>query len=502
MNQYFHLLGLTSSRQTALIALKTLSKVAEKDLRSAMAANKSRPIGPSICIDNLDIEERVHSHSIRHCSMMFHGTWGYIHHPNPKLLSSLDPLELTLRAYYDALRKVSTMKINLQMLMPTCEEEKHFEQVLKSQLVHAMSQYVAKAANPEHALSSDPPTVETIDPTPPDIQMIQLMSQSDDSAEGTGQVAETLRKQFGLKPKDFVSCVQIMDANLATCKNFNSLRSLCTPSRYAKLRLSNLCFVLGASHTMWNISQAILNAHLGHPTSTHDLGAWHSLHALGIPSKKVIPKKDFTSMMNNIEKVHEASIVYCLRLVITSEEIVMPSEDAESPDQLPKLPTNKWIDILRSMIHSIKMEQGGNLAYQSHKNIITPQSLQMFLRMAHNYNLADRFPKTAHFHTGIPDVKDSFIAGFQCLQQKTTKGHRNLDSFRKFFFYNAAPGDTATTIVHGHATTIEMEENTNNIEENTGNIEENANNIEENTNSESTKDTEESNNIQGTSVEF
>jgi hypothetical protein len=74
MNQYFHLLGLTSSLQTALSALKTLSKVAEKDLQLAMAANKSRPIGPSILIDNLDIEERVHSHSIGHCSMMFHGT--------------------------------------------------------------------------------------------------------------------------------------------------------------------------------------------------------------------------------------------------------------------------------------------------------------------------------------------------------------------------------------------------------------------------------------------
>ncbi|PLW20026.1 hypothetical protein PCANC_10181 [Puccinia coronata f. sp. avenae] len=198
------------------------------------------------------------------------------------------------------------MKINLQMLMPTCEEEKHLKQVLKSQSAHAMSQYIAKAVNPEHALSSDPPAVEPINPTPPEIQMIQLMSQSDDLAKGAGQVADTLIKQFGLKPKDFVSCVQIMDADLATCKNFKSLQSLRTPSLYANLCLSNLCFVLGASHTMWKISQAILNAHLGNPTSTHNLGAWHSLHALGIPSKKVIPKKDFTSMLNNIEKVHEA----------------------------------------------------------------------------------------------------------------------------------------------------------------------------------------------------
>jgi hypothetical protein len=85
------------------------------------------------------------------------------------------------------------------------------------------------------------------------------------------------------------------------------------------------------------------------------------------------------------------------------------------------------------MIHSIKLEQGGKLIHQSHKNIITPQSLQMFLCMACNYDLADQFPKTAHFHTGISDVKDSLIAGFQCLQQKTTVGNQNLDSFRRFF---------------------------------------------------------------------
>jgi hypothetical protein len=68
---------------------------------------------------------------------------------------------------------------------------------------------------------------------------------------------------------------------------------------------------------MWNISQAILNSHMGNPSSTHDLGVWHTLHALGVPSEKIVPKKDFTSMMNNIEKAHEASIFYCLRQVIS-----------------------------------------------------------------------------------------------------------------------------------------------------------------------------------------
>jgi hypothetical protein len=34
---------------------------------------------------------------------------------------------------------------------------------------------------------------------------------------------------------------------------------------------------------------------------------------MGIPPEKAIPKKDYTSMINNMEKVHEASIFDCLR---------------------------------------------------------------------------------------------------------------------------------------------------------------------------------------------
>ena len=67
INQYLHLLGLTSSRQTALSTLKTFKKSAEKDLCLAMAPNDVSPIGPSICIKKLDFEERVHAHSIGHC---------------------------------------------------------------------------------------------------------------------------------------------------------------------------------------------------------------------------------------------------------------------------------------------------------------------------------------------------------------------------------------------------------------------------------------------------
>ncbi|PLW27324.1 hypothetical protein PCANC_27313 [Puccinia coronata f. sp. avenae] len=153
---------------------------------------------------------------------MCHGTWGYIHHPNPKLLSSIDPSKLTLQSYYDALSKVSTMKIDLSMFMPTVEEEKHFEIVLKSQLARAMTQYICKPDDCKMVILQNPPPVEPIDPAPPIIQMLKLMPVSDNSEEGAGQVFEALMRQFGMKPEDFGSRVQIVNAELSTCKNFHS----------------------------------------------------------------------------------------------------------------------------------------------------------------------------------------------------------------------------------------------------------------------------------------
>jgi hypothetical protein len=199
-----------------------------------MAPSNVTPICPSLCIDNLDIEERVHAHSIGHRSMMFHGTWGYIHLPNRSLLDLLDPRELTLEAYYESLQKVPSMKISVEMFLPTPEEEVHYKEVLMSQIAHVMGKLVLHADNPNSAIAirSTPPPVDPIDCSVPNIQMLKLMAASDNSAKGAGQIIESILEQFGLKPEEFTSRVQIINGDLGTCKNFNALRALRTPSRY------------------------------------------------------------------------------------------------------------------------------------------------------------------------------------------------------------------------------------------------------------------------------
>jgi hypothetical protein len=119
VNDYLHKLGLTSCRQTALDALQTLTEQGEKDLKRVMSLEQASDLGLFICIDNLDMEEKVHMASVGHQTSIFHGTWGYVQLPNKSLLDSLDASQLNLKTYLDAIKDVPNISIDPQQFMPT-----------------------------------------------------------------------------------------------------------------------------------------------------------------------------------------------------------------------------------------------------------------------------------------------------------------------------------------------------------------------------------------------
>jgi hypothetical protein len=191
-----------------------------------MSLDRSPELGPFLCIDNLDIEERVPAVSVTDCSMMFHGTWGYVQLPSKTLLDSLDKSELNLHAYQQAIKDVSSMQINPTMFLPSHNDEQHYYHVMTSQIAQVMEEYVGFSSNKEGAISTNPPVLEQISAEIPTIFMLRLMDESDNSAEGIGQVLESIQRQTGLTPFEFESRLQPMDGDLATIQNFNALRDL------------------------------------------------------------------------------------------------------------------------------------------------------------------------------------------------------------------------------------------------------------------------------------
>jgi hypothetical protein len=171
-------------------------------------------------------------------------------------------------------------------------------------------EHLAVPMSKSSSIPTVPPPIEVMKPA---IHMLKLMDVSENSAESIGQVFSTLLKQSGMSKGDFYSCLQPMDGDLGTVQNFNSLRLQRYPSPYGKESLNNIVFQLGASHTLWNIASTIFSHHFGDSSDQGNVGAWQFLEALGFPLEKAIQKKDFNLMINQMEKVMEATLYYCLR---------------------------------------------------------------------------------------------------------------------------------------------------------------------------------------------
>jgi hypothetical protein len=243
---------------------------------------------------------------------MFHGTWGYIHRVNHVLLSSVPADDLTLKSYLAAMEKVKSLQVTPAMLLGSEKEEEHWILVLKSQISKVLLEYIGTPMDKKIKIHTNPPVIEQISNKKPDITMLKLMIASDNSAQGIGEVTTGIIQQSDLQHSDFFNRLQVVDGDLSTCSNVCSLRTQRAPGLNEIDSISNLLTLLGGLHTLWNIGLAIFELHYGNSSDSRDCGAWRWLDSLGIPYSQALDKKDFTLMILNMEKIHEATILYCI----------------------------------------------------------------------------------------------------------------------------------------------------------------------------------------------
>ena len=81
------------------------------------------------------------------------------------------------------------------------------------------------AINKDKSIQIDlkPPPIEVLAAQKPDISMLKLMIASDNSLEGVAEVYEGLVQQSGLTAAKFALKFMVLEGNLGTCLNLNSL---------------------------------------------------------------------------------------------------------------------------------------------------------------------------------------------------------------------------------------------------------------------------------------
>lgn len=311
---YLHTLGLTSSYKTAVRAMEHLRVSKEATLRALMS--RSYCIPPILCVDNFDILQRVHNTRVESASHLFHGTWGYLHFLPAHLREELQKKNSFdhLASYQKALVESEHTPIQLKLFRATPDDMTHWGAFLRSQLARVMYDYVIpKAGGPSVPISKRPPPVDPIPLHDSHIFLLALMDAPDNSAEGVSQVLEEVASQCGMTVEDFLKHLQVVEGDLGTCQNFESLRKKRFPAGSPISALDNLVTIPGVSHIMWNVAQSLLTHHWGDTRDSKDTGAWKCWQSLGGSAAKLPASMDFNMVMRAIHRIHTATLVSCLR---------------------------------------------------------------------------------------------------------------------------------------------------------------------------------------------
>lgn len=314
VHDYLNFIGLSTSKEQALDCFDTLQKLAEVDLRKRLS--EPRVLQPFLCVDNIDFEARVSEKRVEKSSRLFHGSWGYFHVPHSCSTSPSLAKQFCLEDLLTSMEHGTTTPVKLCDFLPNKEESIQWSKTLKAQLASTLQDYFIKphleyGAKKGPNLVTTPPPVDRIQMYKPDIMILKLMDASDNSAEGVGQLLEQVIKQMGCDMKDFSKTLRIIEGDVGTCMNFESLRGKRNPSGDTAESLQHILTIPGAAHTLWNYSEAIVSHHFGNEKDSQNTGAGRTWQALG-GKDRLGSKKDFSSTLFMIRKVHTAGLVFCL----------------------------------------------------------------------------------------------------------------------------------------------------------------------------------------------
>ncbi|PLW40585.1 hypothetical protein PCASD_07803 [Puccinia coronata f. sp. avenae] len=133
---------------------------------------------------------------------------------------------------------------------------------------------------------------------------------SNNSFAGIGEGLEAITHykhlQNGKTPLKSSEHLQVMEGDLGTYCNLESLRALQRPTNHPEESISNNFMLLGASHTLWNVFQAIFLLHHGDSSNMEDVGAWHTLESLGFPADRPVRAPTLVSVNPLDKRVYRA----------------------------------------------------------------------------------------------------------------------------------------------------------------------------------------------------
>ncbi|KAG0141163.1 hypothetical protein CROQUDRAFT_15295, partial [Cronartium quercuum f. sp. fusiforme G11] len=145
----------------------------------------------------------------------------------------------------------------------------------------------------------------------PEVCMLKLMTGSENSEKGIGQVFEHLMEQLGLDENSFASQVQqVEEGDLGTVQNLNSAEHKKFLVGHPEENLQNFMHWLAGAHTMWNMTSEIVGVYMGNPNDSQDPQVCEGFGGLGIKADQLFDAKDFGFLMTAVHKIHSVMLAF------------------------------------------------------------------------------------------------------------------------------------------------------------------------------------------------
>lgn len=164
-------------------------------------------------------------------------------------------------------------------------------------------------------MNTSPPPVDETELYDPDLVMLKMMSALDNSASRVSEMLDQCKKQTGEGSDPSQKSIQIVEGDMGTCLNFESLIRQRSPAGHQEESLNEILNLPGLAHTLWNVSRQVLIHHWGDSKDSCDTGIHRIATALGVKEDKLPSQKDFASLMQIIHKSHTATMIFLLRQV-------------------------------------------------------------------------------------------------------------------------------------------------------------------------------------------
>ncbi|SGY12061.1 BQ5605_C011g06375 [Microbotryum silenes-dioicae] len=294
--------GLTTSRWVILQAAASLTKANSTKLKE-IGSNKYF----HVTIDNIDVTHHVNDRQLDRRTELLHGTFGYAHIQNGDIAGAYN-----LRAY--SAHQASLPRVNLQHLLATPQSDSSFTTGIKAQIYRALARLVPHLGLSLRDPRCTPPPVEQLDVKKPDINLLQMMDESDTSTADVAQVINRLRLQLGLSETEYADSVRILECDGGTSMLVESLRKNRYPFRKLYDGLGTVITVPGVAHLQWCIGAAIYRRYFGDPALGSNYRGSLYITATLLGRKKLDPKKvkDFNQMERLLRDTAQLELLDCL----------------------------------------------------------------------------------------------------------------------------------------------------------------------------------------------